>query len=493
MRSYSRLRVAVCLLVAVVTGCDLRTGPGPVAEVEIIGATSTLMVGDTLRLTAVLRDASGRELRRTVTWSSGDEAVAVVTSDGVLTATGSGSATVTAAVENRSGSVALSVTVRPLVSAGFDYTCRIAPTGALDCWGANRSGQLGNGAISDSGTPAPVSGGRRFVSVGAGVRSTCGVAPGGATYCWGANDVGQLGTGSTTPAATPVLVAGGLPFRAVTAGPSHACGLTRDGRAYCWGVDRYGELGRGAASETCLNPVANIATPCSTRPVPVSGGLTFASLSAGAWHTCGVTTSGAAYCWGSNLLGQLGSGAATENCEPQSCRSTVPVPVAGGLTFTTLSAGTNHTCAVAANGAAHCWGYNLRGELGNGSTTPSAVPVPVSGGLTFRQVSAGVEHACGITPGGAAHCWGRNSAGELGNGTSQFDSATPGPVSGGLVFAMMSGGSRHTCGVTTSGTTYCWGYNLSGQLGSASTEMCRPFRKGMLPCSTVPLPVSDPR
>jgi len=92
----------------------------------------------------------------------------------------------------------------------------------------------------------------------------------------------------------------------------------------------------------------------------------------------------AAYCWGDNVFGQLGNGSTTG---PQQCLgvpcSTTPVAVSGGLSFATVSAGHSHACALTTNGAAYCWGHNFAGDLGNGSTTDSSTPVAVSGGLTF--------------------------------------------------------------------------------------------------------------
>src|SRR3989441_171520 len=121
-----------------------------------------------------------------------------------------------------------------------------------------------------------------------------------------------------------------------------------------------------------------------------------AAVSAGFVHTCGVTSSGAAYCWGNNTVGELGDGTyGTDRL--------TPVAVSGGLTFAAVSAGFYFTCGVTPSGAAYCWGNNAQGELGNGTTTSSTTPVAVSGGLTFAAVSAGNTHTCGVTPSGAAY------------------------------------------------------------------------------------------
>lgn len=220
-----------------------------------------------------------------------------------------------------------------------------------------------------------------------------------------------------------------LVFARVSAGGSHSCGVTTGGAAYCWGDNRFNQLGDGS---TAIN---------SLTPVPVAGGLTFATVSAGDAHSCGLTTGGAAYCWGRNTAGELGNGTNTG--------STVPVPVSGGLTFTAVSAGFDfapanagaaHSCGVRTGGAAYCWGGNARGQLGSGSTTSSSVPVLVSGALTFAAVSAGDGFTCGRTTNGAAYCWGSNGLSELGTG-SGTDSPT-GPRRGRLHFRHRERGER---------------------------------------------------
>jgi alpha-tubulin suppressor-like RCC1 family protein len=251
--------------------------------------------------------------------------------------------------------------------------------------------------------------------------------------------------GKTTSFSPFAAVNPGLTFSLVSSG-LHTCGVTTSGAAYCWGRNDFGGLGDGSTTDS---PV----------PVPVSGGLTFSSVSTWYFHTCGVTTGGAAYCWGLNNGGQLGNGPTTN--------SAVPVPVSGGLSFARVSTGQFHTCGVTPLGAAYCWGAG--GALGNGPSGNSSVPVPVSGGLTFLGVSSGSGYTCGVTTGGAAYCWGGNTFGALGNG-STTPALVPVPVAGGLSFSLVRSGGFHTCGVTTSGATYCWGGNFAGQLGTGSTS-----------------------
>jgi uncharacterized protein YjdB len=108
-----------------------------------------------------------------------------------------------------------------------------------------------------------------------------------------------------------------------------------------------------------------------------------------------------------------------------------------GLAFATVSAGDRHTCGVTPTGSAYCWGDNSSGQLGNGTTANSATPALVSGAITFATVSAGASHTCGVTTSGVAYCWGSNSAGQIGN-RATANSTTPAPVSGGMSFVIVA-------------------------------------------------------
>jgi alpha-tubulin suppressor-like RCC1 family protein len=148
-----------------------------------------------------------------------------------------------------------------------------------------------------------------FEAVSAGGSHTCAEAGGSyflsfAWYCWGANGSGQLGDGTTTDRTSWVLMGGGLSFAygGVSAGGRHTCGATAAGSAYCWGLNDNGQLGDGTTTQR-------------TSPVLVAGGLSFIAMSAGGSHTCGVTA-GAAYCWGLNSSGQLGNGTTTGSTVP---------------------------------------------------------------------------------------------------------------------------------------------------------------------------------
>ena len=428
-----------------------------VASVEVSPPSDTLILGQTVSLTARANAAQGELASgQTFTWTSSNMAVATVavatvTSLGGVTAEGEGTATIMATTEGVSGAAEITVISVTFASmTGSGRTCGITTGDVAYCWGENFFGGIGNGSTSDNPVPVPVavSGGLTLASISTGDWHTCGITPGGDLYCWGGNDWGQLGRGGTGDATSPELVSGGLTFASVSTDGIYSCGVITNGAAYCWGNNDYGQVGIGTIDEAILTPE------------PVFGGLAFRTVRLGAEHACGITTGDSAYCWGRNDLGQLGAG--------NTSTSAVPVAVSGGLAFASLSVGHSHTCGITTGDVAYCWGFNGNGELGNGTTTMSAVPVAVSGGLTFASVSTGDQGSCGLTASGELYCWGTDRRGQLGNGPAGR-SLTPVPVSGGLAFASVISGGAHSCGITTGGVAYCWGWNGHGQLGDGGT------------------------
>lgn len=233
----------------------------------------------------------------------------------------------------------------------------------------------------------------------------------------------------------------------VVSGWTHSCGISTSGTAYCWGWNIYGQLGTG--------------TPDSeSTPARVSGGLKFVSVHPAFQHTCALTPEGQAYCWGTGTDGQVGDGTTD-------VRDT-PVLVTGGLTFATLTTDGRTSCGLTPVGDAYCWGNNEHGQLGDGTTTNRSSPVLVSGGLTFGTLGLGNGQACGLTTAGAAYCWGLNSTGALNVGTSDDPVTTPTAVVGGLIFTSLTVGYTHACGLVAAGEAYCWGQNALAQLGNGT-------------------------
>lgn len=265
---------------------------------------------------------------------------------------------------------------------------------------------------------------------------------------WGCRDDALAPTGPPEPGAPALAATAPLLFQQLNAGFSDNCGLTDEGQAYCWGQNQAGQLGDGMTIER-LTPVA------------VVGGLRFRQVSVGARHTCGLTLTNRAYCWGQNQVGQLGDGTTTDHL--------TPVPVAGGLRFLQVSPSRNgdHTCAVATDSLAYCWGVNDGGQLGDGTRIARLTPVRVAGGLRFHQVTTSGQ-SCGVTTTNRAYCWGPNFSGQLGDGTTT-ERLKPVAVAGGHRFRQIHTAATGTCAVTTGNRAYCWGDNFFGQLGDGTT------------------------
>lgn len=252
------------------------------------------------------------------------------------------------------------------VTAASSHTCGVTTDNRAYCWGYNGSGQLGNGtwSIDPRLSPVAVLGQHQFRQVSGGVEHTCGVTTDNRAYCWGRNGYGQIGDSTeVAQRLSPTRVAGTRQWRQVDAGFVHTCGVNLANRAFCWGRGLEGQLGNG---KTYLK---------SFWPRAVAGGLSVERVTAGRWHTCGETTSNQAYCWGSNRenYGQLGDGATIGRL--------TPVAVRGGLFFGQLSAGAFHTCGRTSSAVTYCWGYNAAGQLGDGTTTNRLRPRAIASAM----------------------------------------------------------------------------------------------------------------
>ncbi len=305
------------------------------------------------------------------------------------------------------------------------------------------------------------------------------VGMGGAALAWacGSNVVVGVGAGGATSAATVTGVAssnsgsasgasssessasssgacgnvgGGGPgqWGAVSAGSYHTCAIRLDHTLWCWGYNLMGQLGIGAASEA------------QTPSQVVALGPSVAAIAAGQVHTCAVKLDQTLWCWGHNADGQLGDGTQDDKKTPQQVATL-------GAGVASVSAGSQHTCARKIDGTLWCWGA---GQLGNGMTQSLKPVQVVAMGNAVVEFAVGSAHTCARKSDATLWCWGYNGDGELGNNTTA-DQSLPVQVSAlGASVAGVSAGYHHTCARKTDGTLWCWGKNNHGQLGDGSHQ-----------------------
>jgi len=207
-------------------------------------------------------------------------------------------------------------------------------------------------------------------------------------------------------------------------------------------------------------PAATAASSISVADAIGPPARTKVSIVAGGLHTCLVAVDGRAFCWGGNDRGQVGVLGGT--------RLSTPSAVGAELRFTAVAPGLAHSCAIARGGALWCWGENDHGQLGDRSTIARPLPVRAAVGHAFRSIAAGAAHTCGIELDGEAWCWGADGHGQLGDGGTA-DHTLPVSVAGADRFTSIDVGWNFTCALTREGRALCWGENAAGQLGDGST------------------------
>ena len=358
------------------------------------------------------------------------------------------------------------------IASGYWHTCALTIGGNVKCWGLNNSSQLGNNAVLESTTPVDVNGLPSGVqAIYAGDEYNCTLSAGGNVACWGR-------TTSAGRSSSPMFVIGGV--QSLAAGANHTCALMAGGGVKCWGSNYVGQLGDGRRSFDNWRLPADVIGLANNVQAIAAGGS-----GDRVGHTCALTTSGGVKCWGYNSDGQLGNGTTLDHRIPMdvvgltSGMRAIAASGRGGY-WTDIG---SHTCALTNSGGVKCWGFNLNGQLGDGTTaTRRYTPADVNG-LTsgVQAIATGADHTCALTTGGGIKCWGKNVYGQLGDNTYQ-DRPEPVDVIGltSGVQVITAGGSStigygwhagHTCALTTSGAVKCWGSNRYGQLGDRTTDM----------------------
>ena len=307
-------------------------------------------------------------------------------------------------------------------SSGYYHACVIASDNKLYCWGRNHRGQLGNNSTADSSKPVAVNmtgvlAGKTIKQISSGAYHTCVVASDDNAYCWGENMKGQLGNNSTANSSVPVKVdtsgaLAGKTIKQISTGHYHTCAVASDDKIYCWGENNNGELGNGSTVDSRV--------PVAVNMTGVLAGKTIKQMSVGTYNTCVIASDDKVYCWGSNAYGQVGNNSLTDSTVPVAVNAT---GVLAGKTIKQISVGHHRACVIASDDKMYCWGNNMGGALGNGSTADSHIPVSVNmsgvlAGKVIRRISIGAFHTCVDATDNKIYCWGSNNYGQLGNNST---------------------------------------------------------------------------
>lgn len=283
-------------------------------------------------------------------------------------------------------------------SAGDHNRCAIKTTGSLWCW-------TGTAAATQLGSATD------WLQVSAGNQNSCGIKTGGTLWCWGANQYGEIGDGTTTASAAPKLVGSATDWKEVQSGFFGTCAIKTTGARWCWSFNGYANPG--------YSGLGNSSTTTVTTPTLMSGGVNWSSISYAAISGCGVTTTGALYCWGQAINpndslqdGRLGIGVVSG--------VQVPTRVGTASDWRSVNMGSGsfgqigHTCATKTDNTLWCWGKG--GRVGDGTSTTAFAPVQIPG--AWMQVESTGASTCGVKSDKSVWCWGEGAGGQLGDGST---------------------------------------------------------------------------
>ena len=333
------------------------------------------------------------------------------------------------------------------------FGCALISGGTLSCWGANNYNQLGVGnTISVYNGLQVVVLPTTVTDFSLGLDHGCALLSDGTIYCWGRNNLNQIADGSASATVDPAVTPSGLSnnFIEIKSGDDHSCALNSTGQVYCWGDGSYGQSGSCSASNV---------------PQLIAGLPAIASIELRSNTSCAISTTGLVYCWGSNGEGQFGNGQIQTPCQ------TTPTLAVNGEAVDKLALGKAHGCALMESGAVKCWGSDLMGQLGNGSASNARLLTPTAITSLDNQVDdiqAGLNQTCVLTKTSGVKCWGNNYSGQVGyyynrSSTVTITAKEPTDVLGlqyGVSKLNLSGDS--SCAISINGQTKCWGQNRGG-------------------------------
>jgi len=368
------------------------------------------------------------------------------------------------------------------ITVGDGVSYAIDSDGNLWAWGNNTSGQIGDGTITiwdetgGTGRPAelieynnrhtPIKIMDSVVSISSGRAHTMAIRTDGSLWGWGDNAFGALGDGTTESRLTPTRIMESV--SAVSVGFGHTLAIKDDGSLWAWGQNHSGQLGDGTHTTHQVNDNNR------HRPIKIMDSVTY--ISAGFFHSMAITADGTLWAWGNHSHYQLGNGwRGNEISFNGQNIQTVPIPIMDSVV--SVSAGSDHTMAIGADGSLWAWGSNWVGQLGgeaiDGHFYNRTTPMKIMDSV--MSVSAGQSHTMAIMADGSLWGWG-GDRGAIGSddgvvyryhGGWRRRAQIPVTIMDSVV--MVSAGRSHTLALTIDGSVWAWGSNWSGQLGDGTT------------------------
>ena len=330
-------------------------------------------------------------------------------------------------------------------------TCVLTDTGAVNCWGQNAFGALGDGTtVASSSVPVSVVGITGATDIGVGAGFACAITAAATVQCWGDGESGQLGDGLRTSSNVPVDVVGLSDVAQLTVGADHSCAVTSSGSVYCWGSN----FSRESAPD-----LTDLSVPIP-RAVSVPP---FTKIVAGAQLTCVLLIDTTVSCWGISAWGVLGR---PQQLDP------LPLGLVTGVTgVTDLDSSLWYSSCAAVGSNVRCFGYNAAGLGGTGSVLPTGIETPTILAMpaAVAEVATGFDEACARLADATVSCWGDNADGSLGRGDTTLGPVVPGLVPGLTGVTGIATGSSNVCVLLAGGSVSCWGLNDRGQLGLGNT------------------------
>ncbi|MCL2607261.1 MAG: hypothetical protein FWD92_01710, partial [Methanomassiliicoccaceae archaeon] len=404
---------------------------------DITNVPTAALAGMPLTLTGTVLPIDATN--KTITWSLKDAGTAGASLSGnILTAPNTGTATVTASVQENNQFV--------MVSAGDGYTMAIKDDGTLWAWGNNDVGQLGLNNTVQRDVPTQVGIANDWAYISAGLNHAMAIKKNGTLWAWGQNTNGQLGDNSLTQRNAPVQVGTVTTWASVSAGSDHTVAIRTDGTMWSWGGNTYGQLGDGTHAQ-------------KQSPARVGTATDWKYVSVGAGYSAAIKTNGELWTWGSNNHGQLGHGASGMDSD-----EIIPKRVGTATDWASISAGYNHIMAIKTNGELWGWGRNSEGQLGDNTGITRTSPNQIGTEVTWASVSAGWGNTIAIKKNGTMWAWGFSQFGQIGLGDT-ISVRYPAQIGTATTWASVSNGSEHAIAFNTKGELYTWGRNMDGQLG----------------------------